>query len=358
MPRREVDCTYQPMIDGPPFQLPDLYKAACSGDGVTIDTWKDTWIKHYRSAKDKFGSFQEKTIGQLHGINRFKPAIVIGSGPSLKHSLDALRENQNAINPLLTISCLHNLGYFEDEGIKIDYYLSLDSGGVVIEDVSESRNKDGQFYWDQTKGQKLLAFVASDPRLWDLWQGETYLFNCLIPDMKMREEFKKIEPFSHYLSGGGNALGACMYAAKILMGSSTILYVGADFSFDYLDQQFHSYKTNYDHLGTFVECVDVYGNRRKTWPSYLNFKYWFDYVACTVPGLWFNCSEGILGAYRDGNIRQFKYMSLHEALMPFHMADKVFLEKVEGGEAKKEREAFLMKDLWSNSQYEHDLALF
>lgn len=359
--RRDVDCFYQKEIEGPPMSVKSLHEIACSGDGITVDTWRPTWIKNYAAAKDRFGTFEGKTIGSLYGLNRHKAAIVVGSGPSLKYSLDALRQNQNAQNPLLVVSCLHNFGYFQDEGIRADYWLSLDSGGVVIDDVSESRNKDGGFYWSQTKDQKLIAYVASDPRLFDLWEGETFLFNCQIPDRSMNEEINKIERLSHYLSCGGNALGACMYLAKVVMGSSTIMYVGADFCFDYTDGRFHSYKTNYDNPGRYVTHTDVFGNQRKTWPSYLNFKYWFDWVACTVPGFWFNCSEGLLGAYLEGNIRQFKYMPLKDALIPYELADRCYLEKydvVDGKQSMVSKDEFRLDELYKNSKYDKDLILF
>jgi hypothetical protein len=156
----EIDLIYQPLIDGPPQSQDQLYSQACSGDEVTVNTWREIWLRNYKAAKERFGSFGDKSIGQLHGINLNKPAIVLGSGPSLKENIDALKDNAQMKNPVLTVSCLHNFGYLEDEGIHADYYLSLDSGPIVVSDVSEGRKEKAEHYWEKTKGKKLLAYVA------------------------------------------------------------------------------------------------------------------------------------------------------------------------------------------------------
>ena len=335
----------------------DLYKQACVGDKVTIDSWRDVWIKNYKDAKDHFGEFASKSYGNLYGASRQKPCIVIGSGPSLKNAIPALKKNAESENPVTTISCLHNFGLFEDNGFHADYYLSLDSGGVVIKDVSESRNNDGGFYWEKTAGHKLIAYVASDPRLWGLWKGDLYLFNSLIPDPKLMQEMKAIEHFSHYMSSGGNAGGACFYTAKAVLCADPILFVGVDMCFDY-DNTFHSYKTQYDTLGNYIQWWDVYGMPRKTWNSYLNFKFWFDDRVMKIPGNYINCSEGLLGAYREGILRHYKYISLPDALIPYQSNDTLTLEQRDSSSQVESRRDFKVKDYFANSQYEHDLTFF
>lgn len=367
----DIELQYQQMIDTIPPQYGDVYRQSCSGDKVTVETWRPTWVKNYGLAKDRFGGFAEKSYGQLHGKNQHKPAIVIGSGPSLKHSLEALKANSQREHPVMTISCLHNFGLFEDQGFHADYYLSLDSGPIVIDDMTEGREKDSSHYWEQTKGKVLLAYVASDPKLFELWQGEIYLFNCLIPDLGLREEFNKIERFSHYISSGGNALGACMYTAKAVMGSSEIIYVGADFCFDY-DHSFHSYKTHYDNVdgkgvGQVIRWPDVFGNSRSTWPSYFNFKLWMDWVSVNVPGSWASASEGLLGAYPEGNIRRFRYGTLSNLLEIYRISEQVDLAEfkfengvqipvMENGVQKKK--PFALSELFKDSRQPLDITLF
>lgn len=353
----EIDLVYQNLIETPPKSAGNLYDRACSSDEVTVNAWREIWLKNYQATKDRFGSFADHSIGKLYNINAQKGAIVVGSGPSLKESIEALRENASMPNRLMTVSCLHNFGYFEDEGFHADFYLSLDSQKIVVQDVYEGRKHPPEHYWEATKGKKLLAYIGSDPSLFEHWQGEIYLFNCLIPDLKLREQLDGIEKFTHYVSSGGNALGGCMYVAKAIMGSDVIHYVGADFCFDY-NNTFHSYKTHYDQPGGYVLWPDVFGILRKTWPSYLNFKFWFDHIAMNVPGRWVNCSFGTLGAYQGGNLRHFQYMSLKDALVPYQMADRVFFETRDDDGKVQTREEIRLKELFNNAQYDKDIVIF
>lgn len=352
-----IDLVYQPMIDAPPQSMGNLRQQASAGDKLTCDSWRETWIKNFKLAKERFKDLGALSYGRLHGINRHKPAIVIGSGPSLKHAIETLKENKTKKHPILSISALHNFGVLEDNECHADYYLSLDSGGIVIDDVSESRNKDGGFYWEKTKGKKLIAYVASDPRLFDLWQGEIYLFNCLIPDEQIRNEYMQTENFTHYISAGGNAGGACMYTAKAIFGSNEIMYVGMDFCFDY-DNTFHSYKTHYDNMGDIVLVTDVYGNMRKTWPSYLAFKYFLDDVAMKIPGKWTNCSEGILGAYLGGNIRHYEYKTLRDALTPYWMSEEVWWDTFNDKQERISHEKIDLDEFFKQPTNDRHLVLF
>lgn len=354
----EVDLTYQNLIDAPPPREGDLHGRASAHDKTTIDSWREIWLKHTKANKERFKEFSEHSIGKLFGINRQKPAIICGSGPSLKHSIEALKENAALEYPVLNVSCLHNFGYFEDEGFHADYYLTLDSGAIVIDDVHEGRKEKPEYYWEKTKGKKLLATVMTDPKLFDLWQGEIYLFSVIIPEFKLHQEIQAIEPFKHYTSCGGNALGGCLYIAKAIFCSDTIHFVGADFCFDF-DNKFHSYATHYDQVGRYVVHTDVFGMKRKTWPSYLSFKFWMDWVSMNVPGKYINCSEGLLGAYNEGNLSSFQYMPLSEALKPYRMMEWVNQDKLDGVSGELlERKRLDLKDLFSNSKYEFDVVFF
>jgi hypothetical protein len=351
-----IDLQLQPLIDHPPQTSQEIYNKAASGDDATIHAWRETWIKRKKEAKEFFGSLGSKSAGVLHGINRHRPAIICGSGPSLKTSIPALKENQAAENPILTISCLHNFGYFEDEGIHADYYLSLDAGDVVLNDVHEGRKHLPGYYWEKTKEKKLIACIMTPKELFEKWQGEIYLFHVMIPEIKLQNDLQSIERFAHYFSCGGNALGACLYAAQCLMGSHVIHFVGADFCFDY-DDKFHSYSTHYDQPGNYIRWPDIYGIPRKTWASYFNFKCWFDWVAMNIPGRYVNCSEGILGSYPTGNMKHFEYMPLEKALIPYLATERVFLEKRNPDGSMISKDKISLKELFADPQYPQDLAL-
>ena len=349
-----INFRYQNTISEPPKAPTEMYRQACTGDAVTVNTWFHTWVENFSSAKKKFGNLGDHSVGKLHGTNKNKPAIVIGSGPSLKNALPKLK----TVKDILTISCAHNFAYFEDnaEGWHPDYYLSLDAGPIIFDDICEGK-QEREHYWAATKGKKLLAYVCSDSRLWDLWQGEIFLFNALIPDEKFRTEIEKIERFAHYVSSGGNALGACMYVAKAIMGSNPIIYTGADFCFSY-DDKFHAWDSKYDATGTVIRCTDVYGFPRITWPSYWNFKHWFDYISLTVPGTWINCSDGTLGAYPEGNLSSFTYKSLPDALLQFEINERVYLEAKDSNGKVLSKNEINLKEVFADPTYKENIVLF
>jgi len=314
----EILCEYQGYIDQPPQSPAQLYGQACSNDGPTVHAWRDTWLKNTRANKAKFGSFREHGVGKLHGTLRNKPAILVGSGPSLKENAAVLLQNKG----IPVFSCLHNFHYLEDLGVKVDYYVSLDAGRVVLEEVSEGGKGTADDYWKKTKGKTLLAYVGTDPELLEKWQGEIYFYSCPIPDRGLMDEMNAIENFQTMVSSGGNVLGACMYLAKGIFGCNPLIFMGANFAFSY-QHKFHGWDSKYDaNIGHCVSMTDVYGNRVKSWQSYANFKAWFDHISMTVPGIYINATEGgTFGAYPGGNIRSVIQMDLKDALAMFNVCD-------------------------------------
>ena len=142
----EIDLHYQNEIPKPPQSVGNLYERACSADGVTVQSWKPTWITNFKANKDRFGNLGQHSYGCLHGKNYSKPAIVIGSGPSLRYSVEALKENKGTPFPVLAVSCLHNYSFLEDNECHADYYFSLDSGEIVLTDVCEGGQKEASYY--------------------------------------------------------------------------------------------------------------------------------------------------------------------------------------------------------------------
>jgi len=309
-------------IPKPPMAAKEMYGQACSNDEVTVNTWREKWIGQAEANHKRFGSFKDHGIGTLFGINKHKPAIVIGSGPSLQYNVDKLKDAKKA--GILLISCLHNFQYMVDNGIEVDYYVSLDAGAVVIEEISEGGKLSHAEYVEATKNSTLLAFIGSNPALFDNWKGKVHLFNCPVPDKEYIERSAKLEKFNTLVSTGGNVLGAAMYIAKAIFGSNPIVFVGADFSFSYT-RKFHAWPSKYDgNLGEAIRCIDVWGNSVLTWQSYYNFKTWFDWVSTQVPGIYINCTEGgLLGSYPEGNIAQIKQMRLEDLVRMYSMHEEI-----------------------------------
>lgn len=289
---------------------------AVSNDAATVGHWRDKWIEQAAENKRLVGSFRENGIGKLFGQYQYLPVIVAGSGPSLAINGEQLKDRGQI--PL--ISCLHNFHFFEDRGVQVDYYVSLDAGPVVIEEVSEGGKLSPDEYWEKTKDKTLLAYVGSHPDLIRKWRGKIYFFNCPVPDQATRDGIDAVEKFRTCIGTGGNVLGACFYIAKAIFGAGAIAFVGADFSFSYKNK-FHGWDSRYDkNLGYCVALTDVYGIKRKTWQSYANFKVWFDWVVQAIPGVYFNCTEGgCLGSYPEGNIAALKYMDLVQFFALYNM---------------------------------------
>lgn len=318
--KAEIELVYQNVIPGPPVQPKQLYQQACSNDGATVDSWAKTWIEQIQANRAYVGDFAARGVGKLFGKFQGKACILAGSGPSLKVNGEQLKDRGDT--PLL--SCLHNFHFFEDRGIKPDFYVSLDAGPIVLEEISEGGKLTPDEYWERTRDHTLVAYVGSHPDLIRKWKGQIYFFNAGLPPGETKKAADAAANFYTFLGSGGNVFGACLYLAKAILGCPMVAFVGADFSFDY-DNKFHGWDSKYDEkLGNSIRVTDIYGVKRNTWQSYYNFKCWFEYVACTVPGAYFNCTEGgTLGAHPEGNIAQFTYMDLKDFLGMLQMNEHV-----------------------------------
>jgi hypothetical protein len=336
MKKAEVYLEYQPYIESTPHSNTQAYQQSTSADSVTINHWAEIWLSQIRQNKEYFGSFAKLGVGQLYNSKRYQPCIIAGSGPSLKNSIDGLKNRGD----IALVSCLHNFHFMLDNDIKVDYFVTLDAGHLPIEEVSEGGQKTPEEYWELTKDQTLIAFIGTHPDLLKKWQGKIYFFNAPVPDAKHMEKVDEIEPFRTYVSSGGNVMGSCLYVAKAILGCETVAFTGADLSFGY-ERKFHSWDSKYDKdMGITVPMVDIYGVPVKSWMSYKNFKTWFDYISQTCPGRYFNCSEGgCLGSYREGNIRSIIQMDLKAFIAQFH-ANESLRETMENPQTDLKRVLF------------------
>lgn len=315
-----VKLEYQNQILDFPIAPKQLYAQACSNDAITVDSWRDIWLANMRENKKRFGTFKEHSAGKLFKMFEHKPCIIAGSGPSLGENVAVLKDRGNI--PL--VSCLHNFHLMEDNGAHPDFYVSLDAGEIVLEEISEGGTKSADEYWEMTKDRKLIAYIGSSPKLFEKWKGEVYLFNSALPDHELMKKIDEIETFRCYVSNGGNVLGACLYLSRGFLGCCPVAYVGADFCFSY-DHKFHPWDSKYDKkLGYVVKAVDVYGNKRLSWQSYMNFKGWFEQLAVQSPQIFINCSEGgCFGAFPEGNVSAIQQMKLARFLFMYRMHEEL-----------------------------------
>mgnify|MGYP001570714341 CR=1 FL=1 len=320
MKKAEIYLEYMPYIDYAPKSPKQLHQEACVNDDITISSWRKTWEKNVKMNHELFGPFENKSIGKFYGKAHQKPVVIAGAGPSLKNNAHELKKRKD----VTLVSCLHNFHFLEDIECPADYYVTLDAGEVTIEEVYEGGSKKEDEYWSITKDRKLLAYVGTSPNLLKKWQGEIYFYNAPVPDKDFMKYCDDIEIFNTYLSTGGNVLGASLYFAKAFLGASIIGFIGADFCFSY-DKKFHAWNSKYDEkLGHVIRTKDVFGNSVYTWQSYHNFKGWFEYITLSVPGVYYNCSEGgTLGAYAEGNIRSIYQLPLADFLRQMNMYEEI-----------------------------------
>jgi hypothetical protein len=319
---RSIIVEKQNYINGSPAGVEHMHRQSCSNDEATIKKWRDVWLNNIRLNKEKFSSFKDYGLKGIYGSFSQRPCIIAGSGPSLKRSVAKLKDRPSGMG---LVSCLHNFHFMEDHDANVDFYVTLDSGPVTIEEVYEGGKHSPDHYWEKTKGKKLIAFIGTNPTLLDKWQGKIFFFNSPIPDEKVREEIRKIEPFNQWVETGGNVLGCATMITKGYLGSPISIFVGADFSFsNENERKFHGWDSKYDkEIGNCVAAVDIFGNRILTWQSYHNFKLWFDVLAQKVPGIYINASDaGTMGAYREGNIRQILQLNIDQVYEMFGLFHK------------------------------------
>lgn len=316
----EMDFEYQNVIEGPPKSPKELFTQASSSDAITIETWRKTWIANIAANHNVYGPFADKSIGKLFGKYARQPVICAGSGPSLKDNGHLLKDTKG----IPVVSCLHNFHFMVDNQVPVEAFVSLDAGEITIEEISEGGKHDHQYYVDATKDHTLCAFIGSHPKLLAMWKGKILFFNCPVPDEVYMQETSKIEEFSTWMTSGGNVLGACTYLAKAILGANPIAWVGANYAFDY-KKKFHGWDSKYDKdIGRCLRAQDIFGHKVLTWSSYFNFKNHTEWLACTVPGIYFNCTEGgILGAYPEGNIRQITNMDLSAFIRMFSVYEEM-----------------------------------
>jgi hypothetical protein len=308
---------YQEYIACPPAPKEQLWKQACSADGVTTDSWRDIWLRHIENNVTEFKA-DEHMVDKHYGKHAYHPCIIAGSGPSLKRNVDVLAQHCPPEIPI--VSCLHNFGFFVDKGVPCDYYVTLDAGAVVLPEMYEGGSeKDKTKYMKASENKTLIAGLVSPPEVLRSWKGEILFFNATIPDMAFMEKLPKITKNKWVYSVGGNTLGACLYHASYIFGCNPVATVGADFAFDYT-HKFHSWNSEYDKLYQgLVKCVDVFGNCVRSWQSYQNFKAWMEYQAMGGQANHhlqiINCTEGgTFGSYPEGNIMAVKQLRLIDFL--------------------------------------------
>ena len=318
----------QPYIPGIPTGKDNAWTAATRNDGITVKTWIKQWLDQ-TIENAKYHNFEEQSVMKLWRENAGRPVILAGAGPSLSRNYKELQgdgKDSHGRKSIPIVTNVHNFPFFEDNDImrSTDYYMVLDAGDICIKEMSEGGKNTPEWYWDRTEGRTLIAYHATHPEFIKKWKGPIYWFTTPPATPELGAEMGKLVDPSKVpgFNVGGNVMGAALYFAKAILGSSLPIFIGMDLCFSY-DRKFHPWDCWYnDTFKGVMPWTDIFGNRVYTWQSYFGFKNWFDYMACGGSGnnaqLWINATEGgILGAYPDGNIQQILQFDLRTALHMF-----------------------------------------
>lgn len=341
----EMCLQVQPYIPWIPAGKDVAWQAATRSDSITVKSWGKQWIDQTIQNK-KSHNLNENSVMKLHDMNKGKPVILAGSGPSLIKNYKGLIGDGNKSlgrGDIPIVTSVHNFPFFEDNDVmrSTDYYMILDAGQICIKEMSEGGKHDEDWYWDRTRDRTLIAYHATHPDFISKWQGKIYWYSMPPATAEFGAEMNKINDSSKVpgFNVGGNVMGAALYFSRAILGSSIPIWIGMDLCFSY-DRKFHPWDCWYNEKFTGVmPWTDIYGNRVYTWASYFGFKNWFDYMACGGSGnnaqLWINATEGgILGAYPEGNIQQIIQMDLRTALHMFNISSLMptMLEKSVNGQ--------------------------
>lgn len=314
-----VQPEFQSYIPAPPVAKSTLKAQYSQSDEITIQSWWPEWKANKIANWNSF-DVPNNSVMTVYKAFAYKPTIIAGAGPSLKRNAHHLLKRSG----MGLVSCLHNFGYFHDMGVRPDFYMNLDAGDITIPEMAQGGKRDEDYYWEASKDYTLLTALHCNPKLHKKWKGKILWFDTLLHGMneEIGDKAEGIADFRIYFQTGGNTLGACHYMAKAVLGSSPIIFVGADLSFSH-EKKFHPFDSPYDkQFAGVVACHDVFGYKTATWPSYFGFKTWFEHQALgglgNTPGTYINCTEGgILGAYAEGNIMQIPQRRLKDVITEY-----------------------------------------
>ncbi len=296
-------------------------------NAATLDYWGETWLANTRANKERFGHFAGASMGKLWGVLKNQPAIVVGAGPSLRKNVHELKRAKE--QGIKILACLHSFSFLIDNGIEPDYFVSIDAAPEVVDLITRGGKMPPSCYLELSRKFTLLAATISHPKLFDEWKGNVLFGHCLSGSLEFDNKSKEIESFNMNLSTGGNVLGACFYIAKSIMGANPIVFVGADMAYA-PDGEFYAagHTYDYEHFDAGdVVAKDIHGTDVRTHRAFFNFKTWFDSICRRVPGIYINATEGgILGAYEQGNLACYQYMSLQKVLHMYRIHELTVMQ--------------------------------
>ena len=170
-------------------------------------------------------------IGVLNGLEKGRPAVVCGGGPSLDFSLNLIKQAQAELErPPLIICCTTTLATLAQAEIRPDYVLALDGGPFI------KMHLEGFSQWSGDNQVPLILSVCVEPQVALKWLGPVHYFVTTAGPGSMTDCFVYMVPQfgpEGWIPALGCVANACVYFAGSTLGCREIYLAGVDFCFLY-----------------------------------------------------------------------------------------------------------------------------
>lgn len=155
------------------------------------------------------------TLNQLKDIHKNKPAVVVGTGPSLSHSLPFLKESRDNF---IIICCDTAYALLKKEGITPDFVCSIE------------RARETEFVFSDMIAEASVSLIAPavvGPYVLNAFKG---------PKIQFHRDFDFDDWFisnaeSHYV-GRASSVSHVAYLAARVMACDPVLLIGQDLAYD------------------------------------------------------------------------------------------------------------------------------
>ena len=146
------------------------------------------------------------------------PAILVGAGPSLDKNLRYLARAKERTVLIASDAALKPL---LKHGIEPELIMVLDPQEEIAKFLTGVPSKKFT----------LVAPTIVHPRILDLWEGKVIFYHKFAPDIPVLVKIQKEMPQVGVLTPGGSVLSVA-YDLAFQMGTSPIIFVGQDLSYD------------------------------------------------------------------------------------------------------------------------------
>ena len=201
----------------------------------TLDAFSDWWLDQMKENQKnrmwkKFGG-----VGKLAGLAYNKAVIGVGSGPSLKKNIKALKrvhDIDGVKHPrdrdFIICAANHHFKPLIKEGIFPDFVFLADGSKIAMDQLCEDIPPEVQHCI-------LITGFHCDPATVKAWTQAGREVRFYLSDNKgMKEAFNKVtgkNPEPHAVISGGNVLNTIWSVTSKFFGSRTFMGMGNDLSY-------------------------------------------------------------------------------------------------------------------------------